>query len=513
MRSSALVLAASVLTACFSPEVSPDGSGGTSDGETSTSTAGSSGADASTTEEEPETSTDPDSTAGDTQANTTDPNDEAPTVEAFTVNGSTRPAEVDDGGTITLEADATDDVGVADVEFFDGDTSLGVVDSAPFELEVPVSSADSGSHTYRAVATDTAGQTGESEEVVLSVNIVGGEVLFYREQLFEGSTGLGGPGLAIATTMTGRVFVNGFLAGTATGRILSFNDDLSSLWTDNNAGLTRARTVDLGDEVLASTWEDGTWTYTLREQESPAVVDTLDIVVPAGDPIVALLGSRATRGGAGIVLTTLPDELASYSTSLAGPDWTHDLPDTAIVSDLDPMNDGSVIITFTTDSPCSPGSTTCLRLLDTNGATQWTTGVESGTTTGTRGDGRVIAVSTRSDGGFSYAEVSATGRVDPEQALDTGRDYVAIPDVSDDGANGFVLVATLDGNPGRTALVSRYDENGDIMWDQDDVAVASDSMGLGIAVLESAAFVCGIEDLQTAGLSTNGDTFAAKLRL
>lgn len=515
MRSSALVLATSVLTACFSPEVDPNASGSGSEGSGSTGALASSGAaETSTAAEGTESSLDPDTTVGATQTETetTDPDDAPPSVEAFTVNGSTRPAEVDEGGTLALEAEATDDVGLEGVEFFDGEASLGVVESAPFELDVVVSSADSGSHTYRAVATDTVGQTGGSEEVTLSVNIVGGEVLFYREQLFDGSTGLGGPGLAMATTAAGRVFVNGFVAGTATGRILSFNDDLSSLWTDNTTGLTRARTVDLGEQLLASTWVDGTWTYTVREQESPTVVDTLNIAVPAGDVVVALLGSRATAGGAGMVVTTLPNELASYSTALAGPDWTHELSSTAIVNDLDPMSDGSILVTFTTDSACSPGSTTCVRRLEADGSTAWTAGLATGTTAAAHPDQSVIAVATRPDGGFGFAEISAAGRVGPEQVLDSARDYFAIPDVSDDGSGGFVLAATLDGNSGRTAVVSRYDENGDLVWDQDEIAVASDSMGLGVSVLTDAVFVCGIEDLQTVGLSTNGDVFAAKLR-
>ncbi|MBV1857587.1 MAG: hypothetical protein KUG77_04185 [Nannocystaceae bacterium] len=515
MRRSTLVLAASLLTACFSPKVDPNTNAEGSGGETGTDAVGSSGGglETSSTDQDTETSGDPDSTAGETQGSTIDPNDTAPTLESFTVNGSTEPDEVDEGGSITLEAEANDDLGVVGVEFFDGEASLGVDDDAPYELEVGVSSADSGSHTYRAVATDTVGQTGESEDVVLSVNIVGGEVLFYRGQLFNGRSGLGGPELAVATTATGRVFVNGSLAGTATGRVLSFNDDLSSLWTDNDSGLTRAPIVDLGDELLTSTWEDGTWTYRLRAQESPAVVDSLNIAVPAGDLIVTLLGSRATSGGAGVVITTLPSELASYSTALAGPDWTHELPSTAIISDLDPMSDGAVLVTFATETACSPGAMTCLRRLESDGSTAWTAGVATGSTAAARPNQSVVALATRPDGGLNYAEISAEGRVAPEQVLDTRQDFSAVPDVSDDGLGGFVFVATVDGNSGRTAVVQRYDENSDLVWEQDEIAEASDSMGLGISVLNNAVFVCGIEDLETAGLSTTGDVFAAKLRL
>ncbi|MCR9166612.1 MAG: Ig-like domain-containing protein, partial [bacterium] len=137
MKRTSLLFAAAVLTACFSPEVSTEtamGSGGTDGGTGTDMTSGP--ADGSSGSGDPgsdTTSVDPDTTATGSETGI-DPNDAPPQFESFTVNGSTAPAEVDEGGTIALEADVTDDMGVASVEFFDGDTSLGVVDAAPFEL-------------------------------------------------------------------------------------------------------------------------------------------------------------------------------------------------------------------------------------------------------------------------------------------------------------------------------------------------------------------------------------------
>ncbi|MCR9166431.1 MAG: hypothetical protein NXI35_37520, partial [bacterium] len=396
----------------------------------------------------------------------------------------------------------------------DGDTSLGVVDAAPFELDVAVSSADSGAHAYSALATDTAGQTAQSEEVMLSINIVGGEVMFYRDNLFPGSTGIGGPGLAIASTGTGRVLVNGYVAGTATGRVQAFNDDLSSLWTDNGAGLTRARAADVDGQVLVSTWLDGSWTYDLRALDSSAVVDSLTLGVPAGDITVQLVGSRGTTGGDGLVLTTLPNTLASYSTTFAGPAWTVELADDAVITDLDPFGDGATLITFNTEGQCAPGAQTCLRRVEPNGDIAWTAGLGSGVVATVRSSGAVAAVATRSSDGVSYTELASNGsNAGPELVLDERNDYPGVPDVAADGAGGIVLVGTLGPVGDETAVATRFDANGELTWQQAAIATGPDSMGLGVSVYEDAAFVCGIENLETAGLSTNGDVFAAKLRL
>lgn len=77
----------------------------------------------------------------------------------------------------------------------------------------------------------------------------------------------------------------------------------------------------------------------------------------------------------------------------------------------------------------------------------------------------------------------------------------------------MIVVGTLAPSNDRTAVASRYDQGGDLVWDQDEVAGGPDSMGFSVAVYDDAAFVCGIENLTTAGLSTNGQVFAAKLRL
>ncbi len=60
-------------------------------------------------------------------------------------------------GTVNIEAAATDDIGVAQVEFWLDGQSLGVDTSSPFQKAWATSGVPGGSHALQAVATDTGG--------------------------------------------------------------------------------------------------------------------------------------------------------------------------------------------------------------------------------------------------------------------------------------------------------------------------------------------------------------------
>jgi len=72
-----------------------------------------------------------------------------------------------------LTATATDDEGVAEVRFYDGDTHLATVDTAPFEHAFSLDASHNGAHTYRAEADDAAGNTGVSgdHEVLVAIGL------------------------------------------------------------------------------------------------------------------------------------------------------------------------------------------------------------------------------------------------------------------------------------------------------------------------------------------------------
>lgn len=76
-------------------------------------------------------------------------------------------------GDITLTASASDNEDVTVVEFYDGGTMLGSVDSNPFEWTRSYTETDNGMHSHWAVAKDAAGNSAESEtlSVIVAINL------------------------------------------------------------------------------------------------------------------------------------------------------------------------------------------------------------------------------------------------------------------------------------------------------------------------------------------------------
>ncbi len=170
------------LPACFNPEdpadqvTATDASTGSS-GETSgtqnestgtPSTGPTSGGTTEATTMDTEVSAD--------SSSTTNAADAPPTV-LVTVDRTDSPSPATDARRIALAADAADDVGVASVEFFLGEQSVGVDTEAPYELDAFVSSRENGSLQITARATDTSDQTTDSEPVTLEVDISGGQIV------------------------------------------------------------------------------------------------------------------------------------------------------------------------------------------------------------------------------------------------------------------------------------------------------------------------------------------------
>ncbi|AWT34378.1 hypothetical protein GCM10008956_25600 [Deinococcus arenae] len=87
-----------------------------------------------------------------------------------TVALTAAPTTVTAAGTITLSATATDNVGVTKVDFYQGSTLISSDTTSPYTATASVTSAQNGSVTYRAVASDAAGNTAEATASV-TVNI------------------------------------------------------------------------------------------------------------------------------------------------------------------------------------------------------------------------------------------------------------------------------------------------------------------------------------------------------
>jgi hypothetical protein len=74
-------------------------------------------------------------------------------------------------GTITLSASASDNVGVASVQFkLDGANYGAAVSGPPYTLSLNTATLSNGAHTVSAIAVDAAGNAGSSAPVQITVN-------------------------------------------------------------------------------------------------------------------------------------------------------------------------------------------------------------------------------------------------------------------------------------------------------------------------------------------------------
>jgi hypothetical protein len=76
-------------------------------------------------------------------------------------------------GNVVYTADASDNEGVTEVEFYDEGTLVGTDVLAPFEQSVSYRETDNGEHECWAIAMDAAGNTGSSDtiEVIVAINV------------------------------------------------------------------------------------------------------------------------------------------------------------------------------------------------------------------------------------------------------------------------------------------------------------------------------------------------------
>lgn len=519
MTNRALPLAATlIVSACFNPNVPSGDEGGTESGtgtDANDSTADAAPSTMSTSDRTttaPATTLGPDTDTGTSEGDDTSSMDDPPIVESFTVNGSTTPAEVNAGGLVLLEALATDDLGVASVEFFDGDESLAVVEEEPYTLEQLVTSADTGSHVYRAVVTDTEDQTAQSEEVTLSVNIVGGAVEFLREQLFAGAEALAGSA-ELAAIGNNRVYVAGLVAGGTEGHAIAFNEDLSQIWESTLEEGSYTSPVETSAGILISTWGADSWSYIPHSPSTGNPSPALTFDLSEHLAYLVSVGPSVAIGGEGVVLATNLNRVATYDEDLVAAGWSLDLPDSAWIDHIYPVNDGDVLVRFNADEECVPGSTHCIMRIRADGSPAWTSRAR-GSAVAVLEDGSVVMYDDTGSGALEATTLNPDGSDDiVSQVADDSHDYSFVADAAPDGSGGTLVVGTFDNNGSRRAIVSRFDADLQLVWQQDDIAEDFTSMGFAVDATNDAVFVCGIEDVALEVFGTTGDAWAAKLSL
>jgi Bacterial Ig domain len=104
-------------------------------------------------------------------------------------------------GTVTLAADASDNVGVTKVEFWVDGALKGSVTAAPYSLLLDSRTLSNGAHSLVAKAFDAAGNTTSSTAVGFNINNAGASI---TETEFNGSIASANA-LGAATTITGFV--------------------------------------------------------------------------------------------------------------------------------------------------------------------------------------------------------------------------------------------------------------------------------------------------------------------
>ncbi|MCR9166613.1 MAG: hypothetical protein NXI35_38475, partial [bacterium] len=396
----------------------------------------------------------------------------------------------------------------------DGDTSLGVVDAAPFELDVAVSSADSGAHAYSALATDTAGQTAQSEEVSLSINIVGGAIEQLREDLFQGIDAFGLINGRVRVVSSDRVVVTSSVPGepSATGQLLVYTTGLSQIYDVTRPDGTPAPAVPHPDGFLVPRvlfGETFRFESFAPDSATATVLGTYDVSefdsFNGGFP-------RALASADGFVITQRPDELARVSDTLSDPSWTASVSDGIVIELAHGPADSTLVSYFGTD--CAQGRDGCLRRIATDGSTQWTRGLdeEAPHAIATAGDGLTCVVSL-AEGASSLWLYSEDGEVTVSASLGLAP-TAQVRDIAGSPTGGCIVAATVGEGTAREATVVHYDSNLDEVWRADDIVQSASSMAFSVDATSSAVFALGISGLGNAGLGgTSGDAWVARISL
>lgn len=517
-RSSSILLLAAGLTACFSPEVGTETNMNASGTETDadpTTTTRAPGSEDSTAGETATTGVDPNTTVGatETEADTTAA-DAPPIFESFTVNGSTMPSEVSEGGTITFEAEAIDDVGVVSVEFFDAETSLGVVEDAPYELEVPVSSADSGPHTYSAVATDTGGQTGVSEEITMSVNIVGGVIEVVREDLFVGADGLMIVNGGLDAGMDDRVFLSAVLDGGGSSQVMGFNDGLSQLWSQTYDTQIPGGPATVGDALVVGGTDSDELDLVYRTL-APATGDTVESLTfettaeSSGDLLGAgMVGSFDGR----FAFSESLQLFSAYSPDLDERLWLANSPRPIDLAALGP----ALFMSFGQASDdCAMSSNFCIRRYDTEGQIAWTAGLPSSSPgyVAPHPDGGLFAAAGSGDMGYEVFRISPAGMVSSLGVFDAA-DEQYVSAATADGAGGLVVSGSTGQYAIGRAFVTRIDGDGNVVWDQRQFFNNNvESAALDVVADGGDVFVYGLSNNISGFIGFSGDAWVARITL
>ncbi len=511
MYRGSLLLFSGVLAGCFSPDAVEESAGGADDTDQSSPSSGpNSGTDGTggdPTGDPTGNPTGPTSTTNETETDGDDTGpagDDPPSFEAFEVNSSTTPEDVTESSLVMLSASVSDDVGIASVEFFEGDASLGVVTEEPWELGVVVTSSDNGGHVYRAMATDTGGQTAQSEEVQLVSAVVGGELIEVNEGLFEGCTVYGQFG-GIAIVSPSRLV----LAGTRCNALDLFDfNPPTVLVADDDLEVVSSTTIDAWYALPPTTLDDGRvlvptsvnltttfWNYNMFDPQigefEPAAGLQFSGDLVSGNPVALNIPDQ------GVFLTRSTAELALLEPDLDAPIWISDsgVNDQPANQMTRTQGHNATIFIGLRSGGCPGVSDDCIAKYNAEGSREWTRPIQSdifegGLASDERGG---VFYGLRTATGYLVAHLNEDGDEVASELLTFESPPSAFIRVVADGQGGVVLsfaVGTQDPNsPGEVSsdesILIRLDPSLQELWQRNGfgpgqsrgVALANDAAG------------------------------------
>src|SRR6266540_3668487 len=337
-------------------------------------------------------------------------------------------------GTIAVNANASDNVGVAGVQFKLDGANLGAEDTAsPYSVSWNTTTASEGSHTLTAVARDAAGNTTTSSAVTVTVDNTPPTVTINQAagQADPTSTSPINFTVVFSEAVSGfaaaDVTISGTAGGTKTvvvsGGPVTYNVAVSGMTGSGTvtASIVAGAAVDgAGNASTASTSTDNTVTFSAPDTTPPtvaitspasgaAVRGTITVSANASDN-AGVVGVQFQLDGAnlGAEVTTSPYSISWDTTTAA--EGSHTL--TAIARDAAGNAPTSAPVTVTVTTGSTPPTAT--RFEDTDLSITYTDGIDapgrpSGWWHGSRSRGwsGVIASFNRSQG--ARARFSFTG--------------------------------------------------------------------------------------------------------
>lgn len=208
------------------------------------------------------------------------------------------------GGFLDLEADASDDRGVREVQFFVDSVAVGSpVSDAPYELELNTRELTNGFHVITAKARDTAGNESATGFVDVTVDNQPPDpdpVLSLSFGEGTGSTTADDSGNANDATISGASWTNDGRSGSA----LSFDgtDDIVTVADDDSLDLDYEGTI----EAWVKPDDLNSWATALMKEKSGGI----SYVLYAGD-------------GDGPTLNSCVGDSCAYGPELTDGEWQH----------------------------------------------------------------------------------------------------------------------------------------------------------------------------------------------